>query len=79
MNDSQKYEALRKRQDEGEKIAIVSFSHDMSDSWYDVKWPSEEFSREYDSHKAIEKMANRLSLAIVWVGDQQYNPWARKN
>lgn len=78
MNHAQKYEALRKRQDEGEKIVIVSFGHDMEDGWYDVKWPNQEYSRQYNRHKDIEALANKLILAIVWVGDQHYNPWRKK-
>lgn len=63
----------------GERAVYVYFCHDMSDSWYDAFGPNDtKINGSYNTHKPIEKEAEKHGLTIKWLGDNQYNPWRKR-
>lgn len=69
------FDALKKRQANGEGIIIVYFSHDLEDSWYEGVFPDHSLDGAYSFSHSIAKVAFQKGWTIHWVGDQYYNPW----
>jgi hypothetical protein len=53
---------------------IVSFGHDMTDSWYNASFPDPAHDGTYDTYTSIEKIAAANGWTIEWQGDGYYNP-----
>ncbi len=70
------FTAIQKQAPKATETEIaVWFQHDLEDSWYEARFPNPKHDGSYTYSQSITTIAKKNGWAIVWHGDNYYNPW----